>query len=173
MPPVSPSIGTMDGETTSSTVHPFYANDTRSTAYLTSPAVPGGAPDYLMSIVASHKFEKHSFEVRSIALSLSPALDATHVDPKGTSTSIPFGGEGGRVVRDTHAWRVACSVCSDVIWTPAWRRFFVWLVKILLRSLSSTFDARSTPSTISSYASFALYLDKCIVTAVSCHHAKQ
>ena len=89
----------MDGETTSSTVHPFYANDTRSTSYMMSLVVSGGTSDYLISIVASHKFEEYSFEVRSIVLSLSPALDATHMDSKGTSISIPFGADRPRYPR--------------------------------------------------------------------------
>ncbi|KAG9312250.1 hypothetical protein JVU11DRAFT_7552 [Chiua virens] len=67
MPPISsPSIvGAMEdgnGSTSTSAVPQFYANDSRTTAYLTSTAVPG-TPDYMMSIVASYKFEKHSFEV--------------------------------------------------------------------------------------------------------------
>ena len=59
---MSATIAAMDGETPSAPVHPFYANDATTTAYMTSTAA--GTPDYMMSIVASHKFEKHSFEVR-------------------------------------------------------------------------------------------------------------
>ena len=79
MPPVSPAIAAMDGETPSSTspVYPFYANDATTTAYMTSTAVPG-TPDYMMSIVASHKFEKHSFEVRGARVSASRSRP-THV----------------------------------------------------------------------------------------------
>jgi hypothetical protein len=58
-----PPIAAVDDESTASPVHPFYANDAPSTAFMTCTSV-SGTPDYLMSIVASTKFEKHSFEVR-------------------------------------------------------------------------------------------------------------
>ena len=65
MPSTSPPtiVGSMEsGGSSSAPVYPFYAHDSRTTAYMTSTAVPG-TPDYMMSIVASHKFETHSFEV--------------------------------------------------------------------------------------------------------------
>lgn len=114
----------MEAGSTSSPVHPFYAHDARATAFTTSTAVPG-PPDYFMSIAASPKFEKHSFEVGVLGL----VCVLTRLTWVGTSTSFPHGRQGGGVVRDTHAWRVACSVCPDLAWTPTRRRIFVRLVK--------------------------------------------
>ncbi|KAN0081464.1 hypothetical protein V8E55_009088 [Tylopilus felleus] len=59
MPPPPPI-----GETSASPV-------ARSTTYMISSAISGGTPDHFMSIVASHKFEKHSFEELRIAYLLA------------------------------------------------------------------------------------------------------
>lgn len=48
---------------------------------MTSTAVPG-IPDYMMSIVASHKYDKHSFEVGAFSLPCFRLvlLPTTHLD---------------------------------------------------------------------------------------------
>ncbi|KAI9568921.1 hypothetical protein HD554DRAFT_2096686 [Boletus coccyginus] len=90
MLPVSPlPVGTMEGETPSSPVYPFYANDSRSTAFTTSTAV-AGTPDYLMSIVASHKFEKHSFEELRIAHRLAgKEVGSSEIPTRGALPAQP------------------------------------------------------------------------------------
>ncbi|KIJ15638.1 hypothetical protein PAXINDRAFT_99491 [Paxillus involutus ATCC 200175] len=66
---MSPSNSTTSGAMTGpgqGHVHPFYANDSSGTAYTTSSAL-SGTPDYFLSISASPKFDKHSFEELRIA----------------------------------------------------------------------------------------------------------
>lgn len=134
------TAGTMEsGSPPSTPIYPFYATDSPTTAYMTSTAVPG-TPDYLMSIAASPKFDKHSFEVRVrpvfaglfIIISLL-GLTASR-GGLGTTNSIPLGGQGCWIFRDTLSRRVACSASPDVVWTPSWRRIFVGLVETPLTS---------------------------------------
>ncbi|KAF8132048.1 hypothetical protein EV363DRAFT_142774 [Boletus edulis] len=85
-PPVLP-VTTMNGEsreTGTSTVYPFYAPDSRATAYNTSTPPTGGTPDYLMTIVASPKFEKHSFEELRIAhLTAGKEVGSSEIPTRG------------------------------------------------------------------------------------------
>ncbi|KAF9235277.1 hypothetical protein BU15DRAFT_65027 [Melanogaster broomeanus] len=68
-PPISPATAMTNGGVTAAQVHPFVANDSSATAYLTSNAVPG--PEYMMCISASPKFDKHSIEELRIAYLLA------------------------------------------------------------------------------------------------------
>ncbi|KAG6382071.1 hypothetical protein JVT61DRAFT_709 [Boletus reticuloceps] len=82
-PPVLP-VTTMNGETVTSTIYPFYAPDSRATAYNTSTPPAGGTPDYLMTIVASPKFEKHSFEELRIAhLTAGKEVGSSEIPTRG------------------------------------------------------------------------------------------
>ncbi|KAF8554829.1 hypothetical protein OG21DRAFT_1496741 [Imleria badia] len=84
-----PPIAAVDDESTASPVHPFYANDAPSTAFMTCTSV-SGTPDYLMSIVASTKFEKHSFEELRIAYLLAgKEVGSSEIPTRGALPASP------------------------------------------------------------------------------------
>ncbi|KAG1734494.1 hypothetical protein EDB19DRAFT_1727302 [Suillus lakei] len=71
MPPAPlPSEILSSDNTSTQVVHPFYANDSAATAFSRASMGPD-APDAYMSITASLKFDKHSFEELRLAYLLA------------------------------------------------------------------------------------------------------
>ncbi|KAG2338274.1 hypothetical protein BDR05DRAFT_1062851 [Suillus weaverae] len=71
MPPIPLPSEILSSENASTqVVHPFYANDSAATAFARASMGPD-APDAYMSITASLKFDKHSFEELRLAYHLA------------------------------------------------------------------------------------------------------
>ncbi|KAG1867037.1 hypothetical protein C8R48DRAFT_703994 [Suillus tomentosus] len=67
--PLPSEIPSLDNAPTQ-VIHPFYANDSAATAFA-RPSIGPDAPDAYMSITASLKFDKHSFEELRLAYRLA------------------------------------------------------------------------------------------------------
>ncbi|KAF9222436.1 hypothetical protein BS17DRAFT_809478 [Gyrodon lividus] len=88
-PPDSTAIGMTNAPVNAEQVHPFYANDSSSIAYATSTAV-SGPPDYFMSVSASPRFDKHSFEeLRTACLLAGKEVGSSEMPTRGGLPARP------------------------------------------------------------------------------------
>lgn len=98
--PLPSEIPSLDNAPTQ-VIHPFYANDSAATAFA-RPSIGPDAPDAYMSITASLKFDKHSFEV------YLPIFDVFRADAListlGTTASISSCWQGAYLIRNFLSW---------------------------------------------------------------------
>jgi hypothetical protein len=120
MPPTPLPSESLDN-TPSQIVHPFYANDSTATAFARASMGPD-APDAYMSITASLKFNKHSFEVFLPIFEVFRA-DAliSNVCTLGTTAGIPTCWKGAYLHRNSDTWVATGRVPSTHPWAPARR----------------------------------------------------
>lgn len=101
--------------------HPFYARDSAATAYASASVEPG-SPDSYMSITASPKFNKHSFEVYLSVFGLFYADTLIlHFCTLGATNSVPSGWQGANLKRSFNAWVATGAHRPTPPWTPTWR----------------------------------------------------